>query len=92
MKSTVLLLISLLLFSGCASNFAGIKKYNDLRPKDALVFGRIRILINGEDVTKSSNLIFNRGGSSAWSTARYFMTGDGVIVASLPSEIGRAHV
>lgn len=83
-RFSFLLLISLSLLSGCASNFAGIKQYSELRPKDALVFGKIRIFMKGEDVTKSSNLIFNKGGSYAWSTARYYMTGDGVICASLP--------
>jgi hypothetical protein len=70
--------------TGCTS-VAFINKLDDLRPNDALVFGKIRVLRDGKDVTQC-NLISNQAGKSGWGTAMQFLgSGDGVICARLPA-------
>ena len=81
---TALLAVLLLATAGC-THFVAVKKIDKLHSGDALVFGKIRILRDGEEVTKDSNLVFNQAGHTGWSSARQFLTGDGILCAGLPA-------
>lgn len=83
---TAYLVLVMIICAGC-THYATVKKFDDLQTNDALVFGRIRILSNGEDITKYSNLVFNQVGNSSWSNARQLplLPSEGVLSAGLPA-------
>jgi hypothetical protein len=88
MKTLMVHLVLLMLICGGCTRFAAVKTFDDIRPNDALIFGRIQILRDGENVTKYSNVIFSQAGQNSWSSAQQLplsTISDGVFSASLPA-------
>jgi hypothetical protein len=79
-------ILLLLLCAGCSS-FAGkhIQRLAQLPPTEALVFGKLRVLINGKDATPYSNLMFKQGRHAIGGEVKPLGPSDGVICAGLPA-------
>ena len=74
-------LILLLLVSGCATS--KLTRLEDLSPREAVAIAKIRVMLNGKDVTKDAAVLFNAP-STGIPKYDYKVDENGYVFAKLP--------
>lgn len=78
-----LLIAGVVVLSGCVGS--KLSSLDGVRPNEAIVIARFRILYNGQDVTSGTNVVFNLGTVSVLPRYQYILEDDGLYFATLPT-------